>query len=437
MSRRRKNMDGYEEIYPEYEEIYPEADHSTAKKPKKKRLSRKKRHMRRIRRIVLAIAVIVVLYLTAVFSNIPFIAKWRTIYIMTAMTTNSHQWLATMFIPHSVIEKAMAEQEEALRNSANMNSTWGDENNITEPGLLLQGVAITDDTEKEEFFEKYWEIDSDSVHQYLEANPALLEDGYNNLHIEDFDMKLGLKTVEGDPILVINAPNNLLIFETDGSSYKGKLAIAKEPSQVDLVKAKRLGSHGDKIVTFCEDNDAILGINASGFKDPNGEGNGGIVNGSLVVDGVEYGSHKNEPAWKFVGLNKENKMYVSNYSSIDVKDFRWGLEFYPGLVIDGVEAVNQGYCMGIQPRTTLGQEKDGSLLMLVIDGRQPGYSLGCSVAECTKIMMRYNCYQGMNLDGGSSAVMYYDGRQITKSSSVSGKGRYMPDAILVNRISEK
>ena len=111
MSRRRKNMDGYEEIYPEYEEIYPEADHSTAKKPKKKRLSRKKRRMRRIRRIVLAIAVIVVLYLTAVFSNIPFIAKWRTIYIMTAMTTNSHQWLATMFIPHSVIEKAMAEQD--------------------------------------------------------------------------------------------------------------------------------------------------------------------------------------------------------------------------------------------------------------------------------------------------------------------------------------
>lgn len=420
---RRKNAVDYQEIHPE--------------KPRKKKLSRRRRRIRRIRRIIIAAVVFVALYLTAVFSNIPFIAKWRTIYIMTAMTTNSHQWLATMFIPHSVIEKAMAQQEADLMNSVHMNTTWGDdEDNVTEPGLLIQGEAITDDTEKEEFYEKYWEIDSDTVHQYLEANPQLLEDGYNSLHIEDFNMKLGLKTVEGDPILVINAPNNLLIIETDGSSYKGKLAIAKEPSQVDLVKAKHLGSYGDKIATFCENNDAILGINASGFVDPNGVGSGGIVNGSLVVDGVEYGTHKNEPAWKFVGLNKENKMYVSNYSGIDVENFRWGLEFYPGLVVDGVQAVNEGYCMGIQPRTTLGQEKDGSLLMLVIDGRQPGYSLGCSVAECTKIMMRYDCYQGMNLDGGSSAVMYYDGRQITKSSSVSGLGRNMPDAILVNRIAD-
>ena len=142
------------------------------------------------------------------------------------------------------------------------------------------------------------------------------------------------------------------------------------------------------------------------------------------------------PAWKFVGLDKKNKLYVVNYKNTDVSDYRWGLEFYPALIVDGVEAVNEGYCMGIQPRTTLGQEKDGSLLMLVIDGRQPGYSLGCSVATCTKIMLRYKAYQGMNLDGGSSAVMYYDGRQITKSRSVSGKGRYMPDALLVNRIAD-
>ena len=171
MTRRKKTV-GYQEIYPE--------------KPRKKKLSRRKRRIRRIRRIVIAVVVLVALYLTAVFSNIPFIAKWRTIYIMTAMTTNSHQWLATMFIPHSVIEKAMAQQDEDLIKSINMNTTWGgDEENITEPGLLIQGEAITDDTEKEEFYEKYWEIDSDTVHQYLEANPQLLKDGYNSLHIEE------------------------------------------------------------------------------------------------------------------------------------------------------------------------------------------------------------------------------------------------------------
>ncbi len=436
MASVRRKMSEYQEIHPELSQESETPNKKKKKKKEKKILTKKQKRFRRIRRAVVTVVVLVALYLTAVFSDIPFIAKWRTIYILTAMTTNNHQWLATMFIPNSVIQKALAEQEAALAKSAEMNSTWGDED-VVEAGLLLQGEAVTEDTEEIEFFEKYWEIDSDSVHQYLEENPQLLEDGYENLHIEDFDQALGLESVEGDPILVINAPNNLLILETDGTNYKGKLAIAKEPSQVDLVKAKSLGSHGDKIVTFCEDNDAILGINASGFVDPNGVGNGGTVNGSLVVDGVEYGKHKNEAAWKFVGLSTDNKLYVTNYSSIDVSDYRWGLEFYPGLIIDGVEAVNQGYCMGIQPRTTLGQEKDGSLLMLVIDGRQPGYSLGCSVAECTKIMLRYDCYQGMNLDGGSSAIMYYDGNQITKASSVSGKGRYMPDALLVNRISDK
>ena len=77
----RKKAQGYQEI-----EFEPE-------KPRKKKLSKRKRRRRRIRREIITVAVLVVLYLTAVFSNIPFIAKWRTIYILTAMTTNNHQWL--------------------------------------------------------------------------------------------------------------------------------------------------------------------------------------------------------------------------------------------------------------------------------------------------------------------------------------------------------
>ena len=106
--------------------------------------------------------------------------------------------------------------------------------------------------------------------------------------------------------------------------------MQKSLPQVDLVKAKQLGTHGDKIATFCQNNDAILGINASGFIDPKGVGNGGKVNGSLVVDGVEYGEHKMAPAWKFVGLDKKNKLYVVNYKNTDVSDYRWGLMLLSG-----------------------------------------------------------------------------------------------------------
>ena len=71
--------------------------------------------------------------------------------------------------------------------------------------------------------------------------------------------------------------------------------------------------------------------------------------------------------------------------------------------------------------------------MLVVDGRQVGYSLGCTVADCRDVLFAYNAYQGMNLDGGSSSVLYYKGKLINKPSRVGGVGRYMPNAIVVKK----
>ena len=51
-----------------------------AKKPKKK-----KSVGRRLLILFLVLAILAGLYLTAVYSDIPFIAKWRTAYIQTAM----------------------------------------------------------------------------------------------------------------------------------------------------------------------------------------------------------------------------------------------------------------------------------------------------------------------------------------------------------------
>jgi exopolysaccharide biosynthesis protein len=111
------------------------------------------------------------------------------------------------------------------------------------------------------------------------------------------------------------------------------------------------------------------------------------------------------------------------------------MEFYPALIVDGENVVDGTYCMGIQPRTSIGQTENGDFLLLVVDGRQVGYSLGCTVADCRDILMRYHAYQAMNMDGGSSSVMYYKGQQITKSSSATGLGRYMPNAFVVKKIS--
>ena len=341
------------------------------------------------------------------------------------MTTNSHQWLATMFFPQSVIDEVMAERVEGLEAQVGLESSWDYVEITTEDTTQM--------SEEDIFFSVYYELDTDSVRSYLSEHPSLIIDGYDDLLIEDLDGELGLKSIHGDDVLVINIPNDLIIIGIDGDSYKGKLAIVKDASLVDLGKSSSLGSYGQEIDTFCEKNDAILGINASGFTDVDGVGTGGDIKGSLVIDGVDYGHPVYDKTWKLFGLKYDNLMYIADYSSDDVSSYRWAMEFFPVLILNGECVVDGTFGMGIQPRSAIGQTKSGDILLLVIDGRQVGYSLGCTVADCADILMEYECYQAMNLDGGSSSVMYYDGQFITSSCSVSGRGRYMPDAILVKR----
>ena len=369
-------------------------------------------------RLAIVLTIVIAMHLTFVYSSNSFITKWRTIYIETAMTTNSHQWLATWFLPKDIIDDVMSKYKKGKKQQKSLASTWDD-------------VVEEEDLEDNEFFDKYWELKSDSFINYLKSNPDLLEKGVGNLVIEDFYQKLKLKTSEGDDLLVVDIPNNLLIIGVKGSGYQGKLAIIKESEQVFMAKSNSLGSFGQEIDSFCETNDAILGINASGFVDPKGEGFGSEIKGCLVIDGVDYGSHHEEYAWKYFGVKeKDERMYISSFTPGMQEEYRWGMEFYPSLIIDGESVVDGTFGMGIQPRSTVGQAKDGSMLLLVVDGRQ-SHSIGCTVEDCANIMLRYHAYQGMNLDGGSSSVMYYKGEFITSSSSVTGRGRYMPNAILV------
>jgi exopolysaccharide biosynthesis protein len=67
-------------------------------------------------------------------------------------------------------------------------------------------------------------------------------------------------------------------------------------------------------------------------------------------------------------------------------------------------------------------------MMLVIEGRQLGRSIGTDVETCAKILMRHDAYVAMNLDGGTSAIMYYDGEYVTKCSNTNISSRSLPNA---------
>ena len=109
------------------------------------------------------------------------------------------------------------------------------------------------------------------------------------------------------------------------------------------------------------------------------------------------------------------------------------MEFKPALVFDGEKVVEGSAGWGISPRTAIGQTKNGQVLLLVVDGRQPGYSIGCTMGDLADMLLRYGAYQACNLDGGSSSIMYYNGRKITKPSAANKEeGRRLPDAFIVS-----
>lgn len=58
------------------------------------------------------------------------------------------------------------------------------------------------------------------------------------------------------------------------------------------------------------------------------------------------------------------------------------------------------------PRTAAGVTKDGTVLLLAVDGRIPAYSNGASLVDLAKILISFGADRGVNMDGGGSSVVY-------------------------------
>lgn len=70
---------------------------------------------------------------------------------------------------------------------------------------------------------------------------------------------------------------------------------------------------------------------------------------------------------------------------------------------------------GRNPRTAIGYTKDNVMIMVTVDGRKEGTS-GVTLKELAQIMNDLGCYEAINLDGGSSTVMYADGKILSGSN---------------------
>jgi hypothetical protein len=80
------------------------------------------------------------------------------------------------------------------------------------------------------------------------------------------------------------------------------------------------------------------------------------------------------------------------------------------VLVDGVNTASLvPFNKATHPRTAVGLTRDGrKLILLVIDGRQAGYSVGATMDEVVDWLRRFGATDGMNLDGGGSTTMVRD-----------------------------
>ena len=397
-----------------------------AKKPKKK-----KSLGHRLLILFLVLAILAGLYLTAVYSDIPFIAKWRTAYIQTAMNTLSHQWLATAFIPRSVIDKVVAEMEAAREAQIGVNSEW-DEGEVESRNPTL---TDTKGMSKEEitFYNLFWEVDVPSMQAYVKEHPDVLAAGWSRINIDKSALTgdgTSIRTIQGEQVLAIDAQNEIMIARVKGSTYRGVLVIMKDPSRLSLQAASTLGSVGQVCGKIAEAHGGVIGMTGSGFIDPGGNGNGGTLAGYAMCNGKSYGSHMGY-GYKRLELHKDNRIYIRDCDSEVSPDTTDAVEFSPAMIIDGETVVNarSGFS-DLQPRACLGQSKYGEIIALLVEGRLTT-SVGISVPDCAAIMAKHDCMQAMNLDGGTSAMIWYKGKYIMRSSNPAlTAGRTLPNAFV-------
>lgn len=237
---------------------------------------------------------------------------------------------------------------------------------------------------------------------------------------------------------VSSESNDLIeVIEITGSTYKGRMLVISDPSRVYLATPTwgfDSKNGGMTVADMVERDGAVAGINAGGFKDVKGTGNGSIPTGYVIQNGeITYGSADTVDC--VTGFDVNNTLIVGRMSgkealSLGIVDgFCFNLNDVGSLIINGQPLEVSGSGSGLNPRTAIGQKADGTIILLSIDGRQ-AHSLGAVYQDLIDIFLEHDVVNASNLDGGSSSTMIYQGETLNVSSSLYGDRR-LPTAILV------
>lgn len=273
-------------------------------------------------------------------------------------------------------------------------------------------------------------------HQYI-AKVFLSDDKINDILKEQTVESIEQKN-NGDVKIKGKHDTSIERFDISSGKFKGYMLVINDPTRVKVGYTKKLGREGQLTSQIAKDNNAIAAINGGGFTDNSSDGmwtgTGGQPTGIIMSSGqiVSNDIKSEDEKRDVVALTKKGLLLVGAHSLNDMKklEVTEAISFGPALVVNGQPTIKSGDGgWGIAPRTAIGQRADGSILLLVIDGRQVR-SLGATLKEVQDAMLEYGAVNASNLDGGSSTTMYYRNEVINNPCDSLGE-RAVPSVIYV------
>lgn len=229
----------------------------------------------------------------------------------------------------------------------------------------------------------------------------------------------------------------IMVYPVTGPSYIGYMAVIDDPSRVFVGTIDYFGStaKGMRIDKLTAKYSAVGGINGGGFSDSGGTGTGGQPSGLIISNGNLLRKHSpnSESSSVVIGFDQNDTLIVGKYSSIDSLNLRDAMAFNAALIVDGKNMTNDIRRLTLTTRTAIGQDADGRVLMLVIEGRQPN-SLGASFADLAQIMLEFGAINAGNLDGGTSTTLYLNNASVYSGYRLDCS-RNIPAAFLIKPVS--
>ncbi|MBD7910608.1 MULTISPECIES: phosphodiester glycosidase family protein [Clostridium] len=218
----------------------------------------------------------------------------------------------------------------------------------------------------------------------------------------------------------------------DNPKFKGYVLLISDPTRVKVGVSSKLGEKGETVSAIAERYDAVAAINGGYFTDAEGTekwtSNGGIPTGFLMSEGKVLQNIDSANKGPILAITKEGKLLIGERSVSELLEKKdndgdnvtEAMSYVTTLVKNGSSCEIEKD-EGSSPRTMIGQTKNGTIVLAVLDSKLPGGRICASLKEAQDVMIKYGCYNAVNLDGGKSTTMYLNGEVINNPSYALGE----------------